>query len=98
MILIVWRYQVEPAHEAAFLEFYRPAGDWARLFAQAEGFVGLELAAEGEGGYVSIDRWRSAADFEAFLGDYREEYETLDQKCVGWTRDEEFVGRYELVE
>ena len=98
MILIVWRYEVDPAHEGAFRAFYRPDGDWARLFARGEGFLGLELGCEGEGSYVTIGRWRSAADFDTCLGRFRGEYEAMDQCTTGWTRGEEFVGRYEQVE
>jgi heme-degrading monooxygenase HmoA len=98
MILIVWRYEVDPAHDAAFRAFYRPDGDWAHLFARGEGFVGVELGREGEDSYITIDRWQSAAHFDAFLARFRHEYEALDQCAAGWTRGEEFVGRYEQVE
>jgi heme-degrading monooxygenase HmoA len=97
MILIVWRYEVVPAHEPAFRAFYGPEGDWARLFARAEGFAGLELACEGEGAYITIDRWNSAEHFDAFLERHRAEYEAMDRHSADWTRDEEFVGRYVLV-
>jgi heme-degrading monooxygenase HmoA len=98
MILIVWRYEVVPAHDAAFRACYRSGGDWARLFGRAEGFLGLELGCEGEGSYITIDRWQSAAHFDAFLGRFRGEYEAMDQCTAAWTRSEEFVGRFVRVD
>lgn len=97
MILIVWRYQVEPAHEAAFRACYGPDGDWAHLFARAEGFVGTELGCEGEGAYLTIDRWQSPEHFDAFLDGHRSAYQEMDRCAASWIRDEEYVGRYALV-
>ena len=44
---------------------YAPDGDWARLFATAPGFMGVELLGE-EARYATIDRWVSQGAFDAF--------------------------------
>lgn len=94
MIAIIWHYEVNPAHAEAFEAAYGPEGDWARLFARGDGFLGVELL-RGEGdSWLTIDRWRSEADFEAFQAAYRSDYEALDRRTQPWTRDERRIGRF----
>ncbi|HEV2746876.1 MAG TPA: antibiotic biosynthesis monooxygenase [Allosphingosinicella sp.] len=94
---IVWRYQVAPQHRDAFERAYSPGGDWARLFATAEGFVRIELMAARPGGYVTIDYWRSEADFDHFQAESGEAYRELDARCESWTVAEERIGGFELI-
>jgi len=92
VIAFVWRYVVRPEHFADFERTYGPSGAWARLFAEAEGYQGTELLRDGEGRYLTIDRWRDAADFDAFMGAHRAAYQALDAQCDAWTLHEERVG------
>jgi len=39
----VFHYEVDPAGAAAFEAVYGSAGEWARWFAGAEGYLGTEL-------------------------------------------------------
>lgn len=95
MIAILWRYQVREAHAEEFEGAYGPEGEWARLFARAEGFVGVELM-KGEGGaYLTVDRWRSARDFDAFIALHGSDYQALDARAEGWTSAEERIGLFE---
>ena len=97
MIALVWRFDVRAQHREAFEAAYGPEGDWARLFARGEGFRGTELLRGGDGAYLTIDRWRSAEDFDAFIAAHRADYEALDRTMRDWTLAEERIGAFELL-
>ena len=98
MIAIIWRYEVRDEHRTEFEAAYGPTGDWARLFARTEGFRGTELLRSDDDSYLTLDIWRSAEDFAAFLGDHQSDYEALDARTEGWTRAEHRIGEYEVLE
>ena len=64
----VWRYLVAADVRAEFEHEYGPQGSWARLFASSPGFLDTSLYAEVDrpGIYVTVDRFRTAADWEVF--------------------------------
>jgi len=97
--VILWEFHVRAGREAAFESAYGPAGDWARLFQQAEGYLGTELLRDHEepGRYLTLDRWASRAAFESFHGERREEYEALDRQCEGLTASEIRLGSFSAV-
>lgn len=97
MIAIIWRYEVDDAHRAEFETAYGPTGLWAKLFARSTFYEGTELLRAADGAYLTIDRWRSKADFEAFLAAHRGEYDALDARTEAWTRSEQRVGDYEVL-
>ena len=72
-------------------------GAWAALFAKATGYLGTSLLKPAEPGdwWLTIDRWDSSADFEAFTREFGTEYRTLDAELEGIAGDEEFVGAFE---
>jgi heme-degrading monooxygenase HmoA len=82
MHVIIWRYDVAPAHAAAFRAAYAPGGDWALLFARAPGFVKVELFESADGAFVTLDHWESEAAFDAFKAAYGDEYAALDVKLA----------------
>ena len=47
---------------------YGPAGESARLFRRADGYLGTELLrrSDNQGEYLTLDRWESRATYEAF--------------------------------
>ena len=94
MITIIWHYDVDPAHMASFEAAYGPRGDWARLFSRSGGFLGLELLRGFGDTWLTIDRWRSEADFEAFIAAYRCDYDQLDRRTEAWTRAERRIGLF----
>jgi heme-degrading monooxygenase HmoA len=98
MIAIVWRYEVLEASRAAFEATYGPTGEWARLFARSEGFRGTELLRAEDGSYLTLDVWRSHADFESFMADHREAYEALDRGTEAWTSCEHRLGAFQVME
>ena len=99
MFAIVWRYEVRDRHRAEFEAAYGPTGDWARLFARNPGFRGTELMRSGDDdSYLTLDVWRSAADFKAFIAEHQPDYEALDARTEAWTRCEHRIGEYEVLD
>lgn len=92
--VIVWAYEVAPERQDDFCRVYGPNGDWARLFARAPGFLGVELLCDGVR-YLTIDRWDSAEAFEAFKSHFGDEYAGLDAKCAELTRSELKLGAFD---
>jgi hypothetical protein len=45
---------------------------------------------------VTIDRWESAAAFEAFKTRFAAEYDAIDRSCESLTRRETLIGRFEV--
>ena len=92
--VIVWQYDVVAAHVDEFERTYGARGEWAELFARAEGYLGTQLCADRDvpRRYVTFDRWRSAADFAAFRERCGAEYLALDARCEAWTEREERLG------
>jgi heme-degrading monooxygenase HmoA len=96
MLVIVWRFRPAPGREADFRRAYGPDGAWAGLFAQAAGYLGTELLRErGGDAWVTIDRWRTAHEHEAFAQRHAEAYAALDRECEALTAHEERIGEFE---
>ncbi|HYC71700.1 MAG TPA: antibiotic biosynthesis monooxygenase [Opitutaceae bacterium] len=93
----IWRYQVAPGREQDFRAAYGPAGDWARLFRRADGYLGTELiqAAPDSRLYLTIDRWRAAADWDRFLAAHREPYQALDRRLAPLCAQDVEVASFE---
>jgi heme-degrading monooxygenase HmoA len=96
-IVRIWRYRVDAAQRAEFERRYAGDGDWARLFALGDGYLGTQLLRDPlePGVYATLDRWRSAADFDAFLARFAAQYSALDRACDALTREETDLGQYE---
>jgi len=98
--VVVWEYEVRADAEAAFEALYGSDGAWVALFRTHPGYVGTELAVEivaGRRRYLTIDRWRSAADYDAFLASDRTRYAEIDAQGDALTMSERRVGRYETL-
>jgi heme-degrading monooxygenase HmoA len=93
----IWLFRPPSAREAEFAEAYSAEGAWARLFRNAPGFLGTSLfkPAEPGGWWMTIDRWESAANFEAFTEVFGEQYRALDAELEGVAGEEKFVGAFE---
>ena len=94
---VLWEFLVPPERRAAFEAAYDADGPWTELFARATGFVGIELlhSTEQEGRYLTVDRWRTRADFLAFRRDHGAEYETLDRRLDGLAEIETRIGAFD---
>ena len=97
MIAILWRFQVRPEAREAFERVYGPEGDWAALFRRAPHYLGTELLRGPDDSYLTVDRWRALADFDAFMAAHRADYEELDRATQGWTSEERSLGTWESV-
>ena len=95
----VWKFRPPEGRENDFHQAYCPTGNWARLFEQASGYRGTVLLRPCEAGdwWLTIDRWDSEADFEAFQRDFGVQYRGLDEELEGVAGEEVFVGAFEEV-
>lgn len=92
----IWQYAIEPTHRAAYLEAYKPDGEWAELFSRDPAYIGTVLLQddEDEDRYVTIDYWNSKADRDAFRRRFSNEFESLDSRCEAFTKEEQFLGDF----
>ena len=92
----IWRFLPAAGREQEFAAAYAGDGPWARLFNQADGFIGTALLAPDQlgGPWLTLDRWRSRAAFERFQADHGDAYRALDVELDGLTVDETFVGAF----
>jgi heme-degrading monooxygenase HmoA len=93
----IWKFRPPEGREREFARAYRGDGRWAELFGKARGYRGSTLLGPVEPGgwWLTIDRWASAADFEAFGHDLGDDYRALDEELEGVAGEEEFVGAFE---
>ena len=83
----IWQYEVTAGREAEFEQVYGADGDWARLFALSDGYVGTELfSLVGQPRrYLTVDRFASVAAWQEFLAEHGTAYTALDQMTEGMT-------------
>ena len=93
----IWEFRVHPEALAPFELRYGPDGVWARLFRQAEGYLGTELLHDRHDPlrYLTIDRWQDPDAYRAFRARFAEPYESLDRECEGLTTHEVALGEYD---
>jgi heme-degrading monooxygenase HmoA len=80
-------YDVPADSISKFIKAYGSAGDWARLFARAEGFVRTELyrSAEAQARFVTVDVWSNEAAWQAFVNRWGAAYAVLEPLAAGGT-------------
>ena len=93
----IWKFRPPAGREGEFAAAYGSDGAWAALFSKANGYRGTELLRPGETAawWVTIDRWESEVDFNAFQNNLGEDYRRLDAELEGVAGEEEFVGAFE---
>ena len=94
MYVIVWEFRVRDEATQIFIERYGSAGDWARLFGKAEGFVGTELTRSVKDPQVfyTLDAWKSKASYDDFHRVFADEYRAMDKGFEGLTEHERLIG------
>lgn len=99
MYVIIWEYQVKADRIMEFEKIYSSNGAWTELFRKGSGFISTELLHDemNPQRYITIDRWASAKDYEAFQAQFKKEYETLDAQCEELTEHESLLGKWESV-
>ena len=97
MIHVVWQFRLRAGMEREFEGRYSSTGDWARLFARGEGYLGTTLMRDAADRrlYLVIDAWRDAASLAAFKQAHAAEYAALDKDCERLTEREIHVGTFE---
>lgn len=100
MYMILWKFRAAPARVAEFERAYGPSGDWARLFAQADGFIATEVwrARDADNFYLTADRWRSEQDYWRFRQQFHAQYSALDLQLQGLTSEETLLGQFESLD
>jgi quinol monooxygenase YgiN len=95
----VFSYHVAPDETEAFEAAYGPGGEWARLFAGADGYVGTDLLrSDGDPArYIVIDTWRTEDAYDAFLTGHGRAYDQLCSRTAALFRRETSHGRFETV-
>src|SRR5690242_8933742 len=78
--LRIWKFHPPDGREQEFSLAYGADGVWAALFGRARGYLGTELFSPDQpgGSWMTIDRWGSLANFEAFTKNFGDEYRALD--------------------
>ena len=99
MIHVVWQFRARAGMEREFEGRYSSTGDWARLFARVEGYLGTTLMrnAADRRLYLVIDAWRDAESLASFKQAYGAEYDALDKECQALTEDEIDLGTFEAL-
>ena len=93
----IWKFRPPAGREEEFALAYGADGVWPALFGKAAGYFGTILYRPDHSGgwWITIDRWNSLADFEAFGRVFSAEYRALDAELEGLAGEEEFVGAFE---
>ncbi len=93
----IWEFHIDPDQESEFLEHYGRDGSWQKLFRQAPGYIETLMLHDRDAPlrYITIDRWRSLDDYEAFRRNFAKEYARLDRQCEALTTRETPLGEYE---
>lgn len=97
MFVRVWLYSVQEPSGPRFEDVYGADGDWARLFALGENYLGTELLSGEPGRYVTIDRWRDESDWRRFLDRHGDSYRALDRECESLTVEEVEIGDFNRI-
>jgi heme-degrading monooxygenase HmoA len=96
--VILWEFEPKQGKSEEFERTYGPGGDWAWLFARSPDYRGSDLLRPvADGPYITVDRWTSAAAYDAFRERWPAEYAALDQRCEALTERETMIGRFEAV-
>ena len=99
MYVVIWGYQVNTAHAAEFEEIYSSTGAWAELFQKGTGFLETQLLRNHKdpNRYITVDRWDSLQEYEAFRSQWKTEYDALDARCEGLTKQETLLGQWQVI-
>lgn len=99
MYVIVWQFEVRPGSEEEFQRVYGADGDGARFFRTGTGLVSVELLHDPRDPrmVVTIDRWKTATDYEKCCRQNAIKYREIDERCERMTVKETHVGSFGVV-
>ena len=96
MYVIVWQFVIRAESVAEFETIYGSQGEWAQLFARAEGYRNTLLLRDTSDPvrYVTLDFWASRKAHDQFRQTHEQEYRTLDERCERLTVKETNLGEF----
>jgi len=96
MYVILWEFHAKRGAEQEFEQAYGAQGDWVEFFKHGKGYLSTEFLRDPArpGRYLTIDRWTSQEDYEAFRRARADEYSALDQRCEQLTERELLLGNW----
>lgn len=96
MYVIVWEFTIRADCAAEFEATYGSRGEWARLFARAEGYRHTRLLRDASDPlrYLTLDFWVSREAHERFRRSHENDYTALDQRCERLTAEETRLGEF----
>ncbi|HET7747753.1 MAG TPA: antibiotic biosynthesis monooxygenase [Terriglobales bacterium] len=96
MYVIAWEFVVRADCGDEFEAIYGPQGEWARLFAEGEGYRETKLLQDTTNAlrYVTLDFWTSQEAHDRFRRDHEQEYMALDERCERLTMKEHKLGEF----
>jgi heme-degrading monooxygenase HmoA len=96
MYVIVWEFTIRAEYAGEFQAVYGPQGEWARLFAKAEGYRETQLLRDttNPSRYVTLDFWASREAYERFRSAHDRDYKALDERCERLTVKEHKLGEF----
>jgi len=94
----IWEFRVKPSTIEAFEVAYGPDGPWVRLFRRSPDYLRTELLKDSVDSfrYLTVDYWQDRRAYERFRGDFRTEFEDLDETCRAYTESEGRIGDFEV--
>jgi len=95
----IWEFVVPAARRMEFERDYGPGGRWVALFRSAPGYLGTLLLHDDAmpGRYLTVDRWRSEADYRDFRTTCAALCDALDRECASLTLAERSIGNFTQV-
>lgn len=97
-VIILWEFFVKEESEQLFFNAYNAKGIWVQLFQNGKGYIKTELWKDAKQPFrfVTADYWNSELEYRAFQTTHRDEYETIDKLCDGFSERENFIGIFEI--
>jgi heme-degrading monooxygenase HmoA len=94
--VIVWEFRVRQEKVEEFIEKYGPEGNWARFFRGSNGYIRTELVRDVSDHlrFLTLDVWKTEADFNDFRERHLAQYQQLDREFEGLTERETRMGAF----
>lgn len=99
MYSYVWEFQVHPDFKEEFESSYGSHGEWVKLFKRHPAYVRTDLLKDQSDPlrYLTVDTWESLEQYRSFREEFSHEFDALDTKCEAYTKNERFLGDFELL-
>lgn len=95
MTLHIWKFYVKEGCEDKFVRMNTV--DWPDLFGRSPEYRGTRILRSDDrtNVYLTIDSWTSRSAFDAFVGEYRSNFDSLCSLHRELYETEEHIGFYE---